>query len=90
MLELRQVLDDIATALVVLDGSGKPCKKFQPGVGPYGEPQLIRFVAECLKQIKAYGVVQTKRTPDLLISGQWALEFKVARPFGDNGKEAEN
>lgn len=90
MPELRQILDDIATALVVLDGSGKPCKNFQPGVGPYGEPQLIHFVAECLKQIKAYGVVKTKRTPDLLISGQWAFEFKIARPFGDNGKEAEN
>lgn len=90
MLELRQVLDDIATSLVVLDGSGKPCKNFQPGVGPYGEPQLVRFVAECFKQLKPYGTVQTKRTPDLLISGQWALEFKIVRPFGDNGKEAEN
>jgi hypothetical protein len=25
-----------------------------------------------------------------LIPGEWALEFKIARPFGDNGKEAEN
>jgi hypothetical protein len=32
----------------------------------------------------------TKRTPDLLIPGEWALEFKITRPFGDNGKEAEN
>ncbi len=26
----------------------------------------------------------------MLIPGKWALEFKIARPFGDNGKEAEN
>lgn len=26
----------------------------------------------------------------MLIAGQWAFEFKIARPFGDNGKEAEN
>src|SRR3954469_8524988 len=30
------------------------------------------------------------RTPDLLISGQWVLEIKLARPFGDNGRLAEN
>ncbi len=36
------------------------------------------------------GKVATRRTPDVLISGLWALEFKLARPFGDNGKQAEN
>lgn len=34
--------------------------------------------------------VRTKRSPDLLIPDQWALEFKITRPFGDNGREAEN
>jgi hypothetical protein len=32
----------------------------------------------------------TKRIPDLLIKGHWALEFNIARPFGDNGRQAEN
>ena len=32
----------------------------------------------------------TKRIPDLDIQHQWAIEFKIVRPFGDNGKEAEN
>lgn len=30
------------------------------------------------------------RTPDLLIARSWAVEIKIARPFGDNGKLAEN
>jgi hypothetical protein len=30
------------------------------------------------------------RTPDLLLAGHWALEIKLARPFGDNGNLAEN
>jgi hypothetical protein len=30
------------------------------------------------------------RTPDLLIERHWALEIKIVRPFGDNGKPAEN
>jgi hypothetical protein len=60
-------------------------------VGPYGEPQVIAEVAKYLNTLKGYNqTVQTKRTPDLLIPLYWALEFKLARPFGDNGKEAEN
>lgn len=31
-----------------------------------------------------------KREPDVLIPGRWALEFKIVRPFGDNGKPAEH
>ena len=26
---------------------------------------------------------------DLVITSEWALEFKLIRPFGDNGEEAE-
>lgn len=33
---------------------------------------------------------RTKRLPDLLIPGRWALEFKIVRPFGDNGLPAEH
>jgi len=90
-MELHQVVTDIADALVAIDASGTPFKSFLPGVGPYGEPQLVRLVAKKLNDSQSYsGRVATKRTPDLLINGLWALEFKIARPFGDNGKEAEN
>ena len=90
-MELQQVVLDIADALVAIDKSAPPFRTFKKGVGPYGEPQLVRLVAQRLNDSARYsGHVATKRTPDLLISGLWALEFKVARPFGDNGKEAEN
>jgi hypothetical protein len=89
--ELDRIISDIADALVLIDSSGTPFKTFQPGVGPYGEPQLVRLVAQHLSTADAYrGRITTKRTPDLMIKGLWALEFKIARPFGDNGKEAEN
>lgn len=90
-MELKQLIEDIASACVAIDRSNAPFKKFRPGVGPYGEPQLVRAIARHLNTLPAYqGTAQTKRTPDLLITGSWALEFKLARPFGDNGKEAEN
>jgi hypothetical protein len=89
--ELRTVATDIADALVAIDRSQVPFKQFQPGVGPYGEPQLVRKIAEHIGALPNYaGLVATKRTPDLFIRGHWALEFKIARPFGDNAMLAEN
>lgn len=90
-MDLSQVVENVADAVVDIDASRIPFKEFQPGVGPYGEPQLLRAVVERLGRLEQYaGKVATRRTPDVLIAGQWALEFKVARPFGDNGKQAEN
>lgn len=90
-MELEKVVHDVAECLAGIDASGLPFKQFQPGIGPYGEPQLVRGIAERLRKLPDYGAgTRTKRTPDLLIPEQWALEFKIARPFGDNGLEAEN
>jgi hypothetical protein len=90
-MELQAVIADVASALVEIDASKVPFRDFQPGIGPYGEPQLVKGIAARLNQQSAYqGRVVTKRTPDLLIKGYWALEFKIVRPFGDNGREAEN
>jgi hypothetical protein len=90
-MELREVLQDIADAIVRIDTSGKPFRTFRPGVGPYGEPQLVKLIAADLSQIAKYrNSARTKRNPDLLISNEWAMEFKITRPFGDNDREAEN
>ncbi len=90
-MELEQVVVDVASALLAVDSCGVPFKRFRTGVGPYGEPQLLRAVARYLNTLPLYGgAAKTKRTPDLLIPNHWALEFKIARPFGDNEKEAEN
>jgi hypothetical protein len=90
-LSLTNVVEAIVDALVAIDASGVPFRNFLPGVGPYGEPQLLSQVAVHLKgRLRCEGRICTKRTPDLLIPGEWALECKIARPFGDNGKPAEN
>jgi hypothetical protein len=90
-MSLDEIVSDIADALVGLDTSCERFRNFQPGVGPYGEPQLVKRIAAHLNELDKYhGAALTKRTPDLLISGDWAIEVKIARPYGDNGKEAEN
>ena len=90
-MDLRQVVSDIGSALAWVDKSGEPFRAFKPGVRPYGEPQLVGLIANYLNRPPEYcGAVRTKRTLDLLIPNEWAIEFKIARPYGDNGKEAEN
>jgi hypothetical protein len=90
-MELQDLVVDIAEALLQVDASGVAFRSFRPGVGPYGEPQLLKLIAAQLNHFPKYGGrVVIKRTPDLLIREEWAIEFKIARPFGDNDKEAEN
>jgi hypothetical protein len=90
-MDLDTVIDDVLESIVSIDLSREPFKHFQPGVGPYGEPQLLKLIAKYLNHLPPYNnKVMTKRTPDLLIPSKWAMEFKIARPFGDNGKEAED
>jgi hypothetical protein len=91
-MNLNEITFDIAEVLVAIDSSSPPSKLFHRGVGPYGEPQLLAEIARRLNEIPKYrGAVITKRTPDPYYSGgEWLLEFKIARPFGDNGKQAEN
>ncbi|MGZ4811745.1 MAG: hypothetical protein ACXVZJ_08935 [Terriglobales bacterium] len=89
---MQQLVDDIASAIRMIDRSRIPFKTFQPGAGPYGEPQLVKLITKHLFEGNRgqYVGIRTCRTPDVLIPSRWALEFKVVRPFGDNGIEAEH
>jgi len=90
-MNLEVLVTQIASAIVHVDTSRIPFRMFQPGVGPYGEPQLVKQIAAYFNAVP--GITQkvlTKRTPDMLVMDHWAVEFKIVRPFGDNGLEAEN
>jgi hypothetical protein len=43
--DLRDLVDDFAEALVHIDASRECFRTFKPGVGPYGEPQLVKLIA---------------------------------------------
>ena len=78
----------VADLLKEFDSTKPVHKSFRPGIGPFGEPQIVAQIA---KRLVDNGVgAKTKRTPDLAVNLDWAIEFKIVRPFGDNGKEAEN
>ena len=87
-MDYSEIVKTIADILKEFDAEMPIHKAFRPGIGPFGEPQIVGMIA---KRLSAKGIAaQTKRTPDLDIQHQWAIEFKIVRPYGDNGKEAEN
>ena len=89
---MDKLVNYFAEALRHIDRSGIPFKNYKPGVGPYAETQLVIKSLQYLKEhyIDYFAGAKTKRHPDLLIPEKWALEFKIVRPFGDNGKPAEH
>jgi hypothetical protein len=91
-LTLAQFVDDFAGALEEVDHSGATHKHFRPGIGPFGESDALKAALAVLnsRNPARYRKAVTRRQPDLLIPDEWQIEFKIVRPFGDNGKEAEN
>jgi hypothetical protein len=91
-LSLDAVIDAFAEGLHAIDRCGVAHKAFQLGVGPYGEADAVRRALQHMRDVnpQLFGNARTKRLPDILIPGQWALEAKIIRPFGDNGLPAEH
>ena len=88
-MELSEIVRDIADVLKQYDTEMPVHKAFKAGIGPFGEPQLIKIISGRLNELGKYNT-QTKRTPDLIINSEWFFEFKIVRPYGDNGEVAEN
>jgi hypothetical protein len=89
---LETVIDALAAGLHAIDRCGVPYKAFRPGVGPYGEADAIRRALQHMRESnpKLFDKAKAKRLPDILIPGEWAIEAKVVRPFGNNGVPAEH
>jgi hypothetical protein len=91
-LALAEFVRDFADALKAIDTKRSIHKDFRAGIGPFGEADAVRMALSELKisNPPRYCEARIKRLPDLLIPDEWAIEFKVVRPFGDNGKCAEH
>jgi hypothetical protein len=98
-MEIVELVEDLARALKAAD-QDKPigsAGRFKPGVGPLTEAELTTAILTQLRSMNrtTYARCGPLRYPssryscDLVLAGEWALELKLARPFGDNGKPAE-
>jgi hypothetical protein len=103
MLFLDQVVGDFAEAFKVMDETrpqgASRTRTYRPGIGPLTEADVVKRALRYLQgepQRSSYQHASPKQYPhsrqqcDLVIPDEWAIEFKLLRPFGDNGKEAEH
>jgi hypothetical protein len=98
MILLADVVANFAEAFKAVDAAAQVNPPYKPGIGPFGEPRGLELALRYLKQAypKDYQTTGPQAYPgsakqcDLVISSAWAIEYKLLRPFGDNGKEAEH
>jgi hypothetical protein len=100
--ELRQIVSDFAMGLKDADAlrpqaiSFRSGKAYQPGIGPHGENAAVQLVLTQIRRLRpgSYESAGPVAYPDgrlqcdLGIGSplEWAIEVKMARAFGDNGK----
>lgn len=97
VINLEHIVVSIADILKDYDAESPSYRDYEPGIGPLDEPRLCKRIAEQLS-VKGLHGQEVKASfsrsshPDLAIeftdsrSENWALEIKLARPFGNNGK----
>jgi len=100
---LGDIVCEVADAFKAVDDThpqGASRKRtYRPGIGPITEANSVDRALQHLKggtHSHYYRDASPKRYPtsrqqcDLVVPGEWAIEFKLLRPFGDNGAEAEH
>ena len=87
-MDLPSVVRTVADVLYSYDQTRPVHKTFSAGIGPFAEKEIVNQLAKHWPD--SGQVITTQKTPDFSIDSEWAIEFKIARPFGDNGKPAEH
>lgn len=88
-MKIAELVSVVADSLKEFDSERPVHRSFKPGVGPFGEPQLLIEIA---RRLTGMGIsARTNKTrADMDVQDVWAIEFKIVRPFGDNNNPAEN
>ena len=88
-LDHRQLVTKIADLLKEFDSTRPKFANWSPGIGPFEERPLVEKIARRLTEsgiaAETEAEVDTVKRIDMVIEGQWAIEFKLGRPFRDNG-----
>jgi hypothetical protein len=100
---LDDIVSDFADAFKAVDETrpqgASRTRTYRPGIGPLTEADTVNQALRHLKESKrssGYRDASLTRYPnsrqqcDLVNPHEWAIEFKLLRPFGNNGSEAEH
>jgi hypothetical protein len=100
-MELAEIVRQFAAAMTLADSrrpaavSPRSGRVYQPGIGPHPEDRAVDLVVIEVADLQPDWRVRTricypgsKQTCDLLLGEppEWAIEIKMFRPSGDNGK----
>lgn len=101
-IELYQLVWDFASGIEKADALRPACvsasgRAYSPGIGPHTESRTIELVLEQLAW-HDHSVPRTsvpypcasRQKCDLVLEGEWAVEVKMLRFLGDNGKPNDN
>jgi hypothetical protein len=103
-LTAARLADDFAAGLMLADARRPRWAAYQPGIGPHTEPKVVALVLAELRRdhpalygsvlIGVHIQIARGRKCDLLITPSggrsWAVEVKMLRLMGDNGKPNDN
>ena len=102
MVEMTDLVKDFAAAFKAVDkaipiGRSKT-REYKPGIGPLTENEAVTKAVAWLRSAKSGAYSEARPMPypksrqvcDMVLPGEWAIELKLIRPFGDNGIEAEH
>ncbi|MEL6703308.1 MAG: hypothetical protein AAF089_02300 [Bacteroidota bacterium] len=103
MIQLQRFVELFAGGLKAADSLGpvgsSRTRTYKPGIGPLSEDATVAKVVKQLRGTEDHRDLHdaaprrypgSRKACDLVIAEQWAMEFKLLRPFGDNGREAEH
>jgi hypothetical protein len=97
---LRTFVEDFSSAIAAVDARRPVWRSYQPGIGPHPEQATLQLVAREIAQWRPeYGSpdlevdypTDRRKECDLVFSNPpWAIEAKLFRLMGDNGKPNDN
>src|SRR5688572_16256342 len=100
MINLRDIVEQFAKAMAAADSrrpvavSPRSGRVYQPGIGPHPEDRAVDLVMVELATMGSWEsklricYPGSKQSCDWLLGDpvEWAIEIKMSRPNGDNGK----
>ncbi len=99
---LADVVTDFSLSLAQVDSSKPVWAPYQPGIGPHPESEAVKLITAEMSASKPgrYSVIRLnvpypgggRQRCDVVIGNppEWALEIKLLRLLGDNGKPNDN
>src|SRR5262245_43731320 len=99
-MELAGFVRDFAAAVTTIDArrpvfTSRTGRVYQPGIGPHSEDRAVDLILGEMRSVNAavyarlacrvpYG--SSRQTCDVVLAGEWMIEVKMARFYGDNNK----